>query len=52
MAGVDLVALQQNLGHSDSKTTLRYIGVLSAETRQPPSVYLFDLTRLTSARET
>ncbi len=45
-AGVDLVAIQQNLGHADVKTTLGYIGQLSAETRKPPAVYEFDLNGL------
>lgn len=45
-AGVDLVALQQNLGHADSKTTLTYIGKLDASARKPPAVYTFDLSRL------
>lgn len=38
-AGVSLVAIQQNLGHSDSKTTLKYIGILDASVRRPPSIY-------------
>jgi len=45
-AGVDLVAIQQNLGHADVKTTLGYIGTLDAETRKPPLVYEFDLSGL------
>lgn len=45
-AGVDLVAIQQNLGHADSKTTLGYIGQLDADTRRPPSLYNFDVSRL------
>lgn len=38
-AGVSLVAIQQNLGHADSKTTLRYIGILDVNERRPPSIY-------------
>ena len=45
-AHVDLLAIQQNLGHSDSKTTLGYIGQLDAESRRPPAVYHFDLSKL------
>jgi len=45
-AGLDPVAIQQNLGHADLKTTLRYIGVLDADQRRPPSVYDFDLSGL------
>lgn len=45
-AGVELVAIQQNLGHADLKTTLGYIGALDADSRRPPSIYHFDLSRL------
>ncbi len=45
-AGVDLVAIQQNLGHADTKTTLGYIGTLDADTRKPPAVYSFDVAGL------
>jgi integrase len=45
-SGVDLVAIQQNLGHADVKTTLGYIGALDVEQRRPPAVYSFDLSRL------
>ncbi len=45
-AGVDLVAIQQNLGHADVKTTLGYIGTLDVSDRQPPAVYSFDLGRI------
>jgi integrase len=45
-AGVDLVAIQQNLGHADVKTTLGYIGTLDAGRRRAPAIYSFDLARL------
>jgi site-specific recombinase XerD len=47
-AGVDLVAIQQNLGHTDTKTTLRYIGALDADRRRARGVYGFDLSALGS----
>jgi len=47
--GVPLVAIQQNLGHADVKTTLGYIGTLSADTRRAPAVYSFDLGKLADA---
>jgi integrase len=45
-AGFDLVAIQQNLGHADVKTTLGYIGELDAGKRRPPAIYQFDLKSL------
>lgn|SRR5574341_452080 len=42
-SGMDLVAIQQNLGHADVKTTLRYIGTLGADRRRAKSLYGFDL---------
>jgi len=45
-AGMDVVAIQQNLGHAHLKTTLGYIGTLDADKRQPPKVYDFDLAKL------
>lgn len=45
-AGVDLVAIRQNLGHGDLKTTILYIGELDADRRRPPAVYSFDLAGL------
>jgi site-specific recombinase XerD len=40
-SGLDLVAIQQNLGHADLKTTLTYIGTLDATKRRPPKIYIF-----------
>ena len=45
-AGVDLVAIQQNLGHASQQTTLGYIGTLDVARRKPPAVYSFDLSSL------
>jgi integrase len=50
-AGVDLVAIQQNLGHAEIKTTLGYIGTLDAGRRRAPAIYTFDLARLFSQAE-
>jgi len=44
--GMDIVAIQQNLGHADLQTTLKYIGVLDATKRRPPALYSFDLGSL------
>lgn len=38
-AGVDPIAIQQNLGHRDLKTTLGYIGPLDAQQRRPPAIF-------------
>ena len=38
-SGVDLLAIRDNLGHSDSRTTLKYIGAMDVEKRKPPSLY-------------
>ena len=43
---MDAIAIQQNLGHSDLSTTLKYIGVLDAEKRRPPALYSFNLADL------
>ena len=45
-AGVDLLSLSQNLGHTDTHTTLGYIGALDASQRRAPRLYTFDLNRL------
>jgi len=41
--GMDIVAIQQNLGHSNLQTTLRYIGDTGLEKRKPRPVLSFDL---------
>lgn len=38
-AGTDLLAIRDNLGHADSRTTLKYIGAMDAEKRKPPHLY-------------
>jgi integrase/recombinase XerD len=38
-AGMDLLAIRDNLGHADSRTTLKYIGVMDVEKRKPPAIY-------------
>jgi len=48
-AGLPPVAIQQNLGHSNLKTTLGYIGPLDARTRRAPAIYSFDLGKLRAA---
>jgi site-specific recombinase XerD len=50
-AGVDLVAIQQNLGHAAVKTTLGYIGTLDATRRRAPAIYTFDLAQLFCSRD-
>jgi integrase len=49
-AGMAIAAIQQNLGHADVKTTLGYIGDLSAEQRKPPAVYRLNLARLSQSK--
>ncbi|MCB9451230.1 MAG: tyrosine-type recombinase/integrase [Anaerolineaceae bacterium] len=49
-AGVDLLAIQQNLGHADHKTTELYIGRLDVGARKPPALYTFDLGMLRQSR--
>lgn len=44
--GMEVVAIQQNLGHTDLKTTLGYIGTLDAKKRRAPQIYSFDLNQL------
>jgi len=43
---MELVAIQQNLGHTDVNTTLLYIGELDAERRRGREAIPFDLSRL------
>jgi len=45
-AGLDLVAIQQNLGHKDIKTTLGYIGNLNGDDRRAKGAYTYDLSKL------
>lgn len=45
-AGVDLLSIQQNLGHSDSRTTLGYIGAMDAQARRAPAMIDFDVSAL------
>lgn len=44
-AGMDLLAIQQNLGHTDAKTTKLYIGQLDASARRARSVLHYNETR-------
>jgi hypothetical protein len=48
-AGVDLVAIQQNLRHAQLETKLGYIGTLGADKRRAPAVNEFDLRKLDRA---
>jgi len=41
-AGVDLVAIQQNLGHADLKATLGSIGTPDHGKRRPSAILTFD----------
>lgn len=43
-AGVELVAIKQNLGHAKLETTLLYIGPLDTKKRRPPQVFEFDFS--------
>jgi site-specific recombinase XerD len=45
-AGFTVLGIQQNLGHADSKTTLGYIGALSANHRRPTAIYTYDISKL------
>ncbi|MEM7346709.1 MAG: tyrosine-type recombinase/integrase [Chloroflexota bacterium] len=50
-ADVKVEAIQQNMGHVDSSTTLKYIGTLDATYRRPPDVFSFDINRLSLITE-
>lgn len=41
-SGTDLLAIRDNLGHADTRTTLTYIGEMDVERRSPPELYDFD----------
>jgi len=40
-AGMDLLSIQQNLGHASQQTTLGYIGQMNIDSRRPPKIYSF-----------
>lgn len=44
--GMDLISIQQNLGHASLATTQGYIGVMDASARRPAAVIEFDLSVL------
>jgi site-specific recombinase XerD len=44
--GMDLISIQQNLGHEDLKTTQGYIGVMDASARRPRAIIRLDLNGL------
>ncbi|MBE0411445.1 MAG: hypothetical protein IBX69_17110 [Anaerolineales bacterium] len=50
-AGMDLVKIQQNMGHEDSKTTLGYIGTLDASDRRQTNVLHFDFSEYSAISE-
>lgn len=41
-SGMELLAIRDNLGHADSRTTLKYIGQMDVEARKPDAIYDFD----------
>ena len=49
-AGMELVAIHQNLGHGDISTTLGYIGQLDVHKRAAKSIYRFASGKLDEAR--
>ena len=38
-SGMDILAIRDNLGHVDSRTTLKYIGTMNVEARKPQDIY-------------
>lgn len=38
-SGMDLIAIRDNLGHADTRTTLKYIGAMDIQKREPGSIY-------------
>ena len=46
LEGMNLKAIADNLGHSNTRTTELYIGVLDSTERQPANLYHFDLNNL------
>lgn len=49
-ARMPIIAIQQNLGHADHKTTERYIGVMDSEKREPPKVIPFDVGKIAAVQ--
>lgn len=50
MAGMDMLALKDNLGHASVQTTEHYIGTLDVSARLPDNVLKFDLDGLNDMR--
>lgn len=48
--GVDLISISQNLGHTDTRTTLAYIGTMDADKRRAPRLYSYDLSKLRAVK--
>jgi integrase len=46
LASVDLISIQQNLGHASLQTTQRYIGTLDAAARRAPELFRWNLDAL------
>lgn len=42
-SGMELKSIQENLGHKDLATTLRYIGVSNAKARRPTAIYTMEI---------
>lgn len=45
-SGMDLLAIRDNLGHADTRTTLKYIGEMDVDKRKPPTLYTFNISAL------